>query len=178
MRSKMGTVILFDGSDKVGKTEMSRELSKRIDVPYFKNESEWHAFSKDRSYFSNALKYGDPYFYNFLKMTGTSVILDRSYPSEWVYSRVYNRSTDHEALTYVDDLAAKVGVKIVVPYRTSYEGMHDDMHDIDCKAMQKISDMYAEFIKWTKCETLRLCVDSEDIDWEIKTILEFINKKG
>jgi len=56
--------------------------------------------------------------------------------------------------------------------------MHDDMHDIDCKAMQKISDMYAEFIIWTKCETLRLCVDSEDIDWEMKTILEFINKKG
>ena len=111
-------------------------------------------------------------------MTGTSVVLDRSYPSEWVYSRVYNRITDHEALTYVDDLAAKVGVKIVIPYRTSYEGMHDDMHDIDCKAMQKISDMYAEFIIWTKCETLRLCVDSEDIDWEMKTILEFINKKG
>lgn len=173
----MGTVILFDGSDKVGKTEMARELSRVLNVPYFKNQSEWQAFAKDPSYFKNALRYGDPYFYNFLKMTGTSTVLDRSYPSEWVYSRVYDRYIDHEALNHIDSLAAEVGVKIIVPYRTSYEGFHDDMHDIDSKAMQKISDMYAEFIKWTKCETLHLCVDSEDLDWEIRTILEFIGKK-
>lgn len=174
----MGTVVLFDGSDKVGKTEMARELSKRLCIPYFKNQSEWHAFSNDPNYFVNALKYGDPYFYNFLKMTGHSTILDRSYPSEWVYSRVYGRPTDHEALSHIDGLAADVGVKIIVPYRTSYEGLHDDMHDIDSAYMQKISDMYAEFLNWTKCETLHLCVDSEDLDWEMKTILDFIGKKG
>jgi thymidylate kinase len=172
----MGTVVLFDGSDKVGKTEMARELSKRLNIPYFKNESEWNAFSNDPSYFKNALRYGDPYFYNFLKKTGTSVILDRSYPSEWVYSNVYNRSTDVEALNHVDSLAASMGVKIIIPYRTSYEGLHDDMHDIDAKQMQKISDTYADFIKWTRCDTLHMCIDAEDIDWEMKTILEFIEK--
>ncbi len=56
----MGTVVLFDGSDKVGKTEMAKELSKRLLIPYFKNESEWKAFSNDQNYFVNALKYGDP----------------------------------------------------------------------------------------------------------------------
>jgi adenylosuccinate synthase len=125
----------------------------------------------------NALKYGDPYFYNFLKMTGHSTILDRSYPSEWVYSRVYNRPTDLDALNYIDELAASIDVKIVVPYRTSYAGLHDDMHDIDSQQMQKISDMYKEFLKWTKCKTLHLCVDSEDLEWEMQTILEFISKK-
>ena len=172
----MGMVILFDGSDKVGKTEMARELSRRLNVPYFKNESEWNAFSNDPSYFKNALRYGDPYFYNFLKKTGTSTILDRSYPSEWVYSRVYGRQTDDEALNHVDSLASSIGVKIIIPYRTSYEGLHDDMHDIDSKQMQKISDTYTDFIKWTRCETLHLCVDTEDLDWEMKTILEFIGK--
>jgi len=173
----MGTVVLFDGSDKVGKTEMAKELSMRLCIPYFKNESEWNAFSNDKSYFVNALKYGDPYFYNFLKMTGVSTILDRSYPSEWVYSNVYGRLTDYEALQHIDSLAASIGVKIIIPYRTSYEGFHDDMHDIDSQSMQKISNMYAEFIKWTRCETLHLCVDSEDLDWEMKTILDFIAKK-
>ena len=174
----MSMVILFDGSDKVGKTEMAKELSRRLNIPYFKNESEWNAFSNDPSYFKNALRYGDPYFYNFLKKTGTSTILDRSYPSEWVYSEVYGRQTDIEALNYIDSLAASIGVKIIIPYRTSYEGLHDDMHDIDSRQMQIISDTYADFIKWTRCETLHLCVDSEDLDWEMKTILEFINKKG
>ena len=172
----MSMVILFDGPDKVGKTEMVKELSKRLNVPSFKNESEWKAFSDDHDYFVNALRYGDPYFYNFLKSTGTSVILDRSYPSEWVYSKVYGRKTDQEALRHIDSLAASFGVKIIVPYRTSYDGLHDDMHDIDSEQMKKISDVYIEFIEWTKCNVLRLCVDSEDLDWEMKTILKFIGK--
>lgn len=174
----MGTVVLFDGSDKVGKTEMAKELSRRLSIPYFKNESEWKAFSNDPSYFVNALKYGDPYFYNFLKQTGHSTILDRSYPSEWVYSRVYGRKTDHDVLRYVDKLAAEIGIKIVIPYRTSYEGLHDDMHDIDSKHMQKISDAYSEFLNWTQCNVLHLCIDCEDLDWEMETILEFISKKA
>jgi hypothetical protein len=34
----MSMVILFDGPDKVGKTEMVKELSKRLNVPSFKNK--------------------------------------------------------------------------------------------------------------------------------------------
>lgn len=178
MRLNMGTVVLFDGCDKVGKTEMARELSRVTGIPYFKNRSEWAAFSNDPSYFVNALKYGDPYFYNFLKDTGLSTILDRSYPSEWVYSRVYNRPTDDKTLEYVDSLAASMGLNIVIPYRTSYEGFRDEIHDIDSKHLQKLSDTYADFLKWTKCKTLHLCVDSEDLIWETRTILDFIENKG
>ena len=173
----MGTVIIFDGADKVGKTEISKELSKVIDIPYFKNKSEWDAFSKEPSYFLNSLRYGAPYFLNFLKDTGTSVILDRAYPSEWVYSKVYGRPTDEKMLSYLDELASSFDVKIIIPYRTNYEGLRDDVHDIDECHLQKISDTYGDFVKWTKCDVLHLCVDSEDLEWEIKSILEFLKEK-
>ena len=167
-------VIIFDSADKCGKTEMATALSKALNVPYFKNKQEWQAFGKDPNYFVNALRYGDTYFYNFLKDTGTSIILDRSYPSEWVYSKVYGRSTDEDVLRYVDELAFLAGARIIIPYRTSYAGRRDDVHDIDEVHLQKLSDVYAEFAAWTKCPTLRFCVDNEDLNEELHTILNFL----
>ena len=176
--NNMHTVVIFEGCDKVGKTEMARELSRRLEVPYFKNKSEWKAFSSDPDYFVKALRYGDPYFYTFLRDTKTSVVLDRSYPSEWVYSRVYDRKTDHDALSHIDFLAASFGVKIVIPYRTSYSGLRDDIHNIGEYHLQKLSDMYEEFAKWTKCEVLRFCIDSENLEWEMETIHKFLKKEA
>lgn len=176
MSDNQQTVVIFEGCDKVGKTEMARELSRRLDIPYFKNKSEWKAFSSDPDYFVKALRYGDPYFYTFLRDTKTSVVLDRSYPSEWAYSRVYNRNTDDDALTHIDALAASFGVKIVVPYRSSYLGLKDDIHDIGEDYLQRLSDTYATFAKWTKCEVLRFCIDSEDIEWEMNTIQKFLKR--
>lgn len=172
----MGTVVIFEGCDKVGKSEMANELSRRLSIPYYKNKSEWDAFAKDPGYFVNALRYGDPYFYSFLRDTGTSVVLDRSYPSEWTYSKVYGRKTDDEALDYVDSLAASFGVKIVIPYRSSYSGMKDDVHEIDENYLQRLSDTYAVFAKWTKCDVLRFCIDSEDLEWEMETIQKFLKR--
>ena len=169
-------VIIFDGPDRCGKSEMSKKLSLTLGIPYFKNESEWNAFSNDKEYFSNAMKYGDDFFYRFLRDTGVSCVLDRSYPSEWVYSKVYNRKTHEDSLEWVDQLASSIGVKIIIPYRSSYEGLRDDMHDIDDKHLQKIHEKYVEFLGWTKCSVLHLCVDDENLDREISDILEFLEK--
>ena len=167
-------IIIFDSADKCGKTEMATALSRDLGIPYFKNKQEWQAFGKDPNYFVNALRYGDTYFYNFLKDTGTSIILDRSYPSEWVYSKIYGRATDEVTLRYIDDLAASAGAVIIIAYRTSYVGRRDEVHDIDEVHLQKLSDMYAEFAAWTKCRTLRFCVDNEDLQEELTAINNFI----
>jgi hypothetical protein len=73
-------------------------------------------------------------------------------------------------------VAASIGAKIIIPFRTSYEGMKDDVHDINEKHLQVLSDTYKDFAVWTKCETLRLCVDSEDLEWEMETILKFLKR--
>jgi hypothetical protein len=170
----MKKIIIFDGPDKCGKTEMATELSNRIKYPYFKNKSEWDAFEKDPEYFLNALKYGDTYFFNYMRQTNSKVILDRSFPSEWCYSRVFNRPTDEKVLRHVDKLAADAGACIVIPYRTSYAGMHDDVHQIDENQLKLLSSVYEEFAEWTVCKVLRLCVDSEDINYEMNQILTFV----
>ena len=171
-------IIIFDGPDMCGKTEMAHEISRRIDVPYFKNKNEWTFFENDTSYFKNALTYGDPYFASYLEQTGTSVIMDRWYPSEWVYSKAFTRSTNLDALTHVDEVAASLGAVIIIPYRTSYDGLVDQFESVTPAKMAEIEMLYKAFAVWTKCEVFWLNVDDEDLERETTQILEFLNKEN
>tara|TARA_R110000796_G_scaffold247686_1_gene373552 strand:- start:401 stop:928 length:528 start_codon:yes stop_codon:yes gene_type:complete len=172
------TPIIFDGPDMCGKTEMAKALSHRLGIPYFKNKNEWSAFENDPSYFQNALQYGDTFFYSYLKQTDANVILDRSYPSEWVYSLAFGRPRDLEMLRHIDNMAAEAEVKIVIPYRTNYDNITDDVHDINSDDLKLVHAMYCDFAEWTKCDVLRLCVDSEDLFWEINSIISFLEEKS
>jgi hypothetical protein len=159
-----------------GKTEMAQCLSERLGVPYFKNNRERKFFENDPGYFVKALKYGDPYFVSYLQQTGASVILDRSFPSEFVYSKVLNRPTNMDILRMVDTMYADVGAKIIIPYRTSYADIKDDKFDtIDSEMLVKLDATYREFITWTSCETLLLCVDDENLEREMAETLAFIH---
>lgn len=173
----MQHVIIFDSADGTGKTNIAQGLSKRLGVPYFKNTRERKFFERDPGYFVKALKYGDPYFVTYLKQTGASVILDRSYPSEWVYSRALGRPTDHDILRMVDTMYADVGAKIVIPFRSDYTTARKDQFDvIDLAMLQRLDELYEQFQAWTSCETFRLCVDDEDLERELSEIVPFVEK--
>ncbi len=167
-------IIIFDGPDMCGKTEMAQELSGRLGVPYFKNENEWKFFEKDPSYFKNAVTYGDPYFASYLKQTGASVIMDRWYPSEWVYSQVFNRETNLDAMAQIDHGMAKLGAVIIIPWRTSYDGLKDQFKSVTTKKMEEIEVVYKAFGAWTDCKVFWLNVDDEDLDRELSEIMEFL----
>ena len=167
-------IVIFDGPDMCGKTEMAQELSSRLGIPYFKNEFEWDYFEEDPSYFKNALTYGDPYFASYLSQTGASVIMDRWYPSEWVYSQVFKRETNSSVLSTVDHVLASLEAMIVIPFRTSYDGLTDQFDSVTTEKMQEIEGVYHDFAEWTKCRVLWLNVDDENLDREMKEILAFI----
>jgi thymidylate kinase len=171
----MQRVIIFDGPDRLGKSTMSKRLSEILGIPRFKNHREKKFFENDPGYFVKALKYGDPYFVSFLEQSKVSVIIDRSFPSEFAYSNVLGRETNMDILRMVDTMYADIGTKIIIPYKTSYEGMKDDQFSIiDSSMLQRLDVLYSEFIRWTSCDVLRLCVDDEDIEHEMAEILDFI----
>ena len=167
------TIIIFEGPDGCGKTNMAHGLSGKIGAPYFKNKDEWKHFQDDPSYFVNALTYGDPYFLSYLEQTGASVILDRSYPSEWVYSRVFGRETNTTALEFIDRKYAELGTKIIIPFRTCYSNVVDQFSSVTPEKLSRIDSEYRDFARWTKCETLFVNVDDENLDRELFEILNF-----
>jgi len=175
MKTNKQTVLMFVGPDMCGKTNISQELSKRLQVPYFKPSEEKLTFLNNQEKFIFDARYADTRMADFLLQTRHSVIFDRGYPCEWVYSRFFNRKTDEAALRHVDDLHAKIGSKVIVPYRTSYNNIVDDLDPtINGDKLVKLEKLYRDFSKWTKLECMFLNVDSKTLDDEISEIMNFI----
>lgn len=165
-------IFIFDGPDGCGKTNIGMELSKRLSIPYFKNQDEHRYFRKDPDYFINAVRYVDTYFTSYLESSGASVILDRAWPSEFVYSQVLGRKTDFKVLRELDRRHQKLGTQIVIPVRSSYHSVNDDYQEIN-ENIEKIHQFYLKFADWSLCQVQILNVDDENLNQEIKEILSF-----
>jgi thymidylate kinase len=169
-------VIIFDGPDACGKTNMAKELAVETGIPYFKNSDEHKYFLSDPDYFINAVRYVDTYFTSYLEATGASVILDRAWPSEWIYSKVMGRDTDLHVLRELDTRHAKLGTKLIIPWRSDYSKIRDDYKVINDN-IQVIHNLYMEFAKyWTQCDVLLLNVDDENLERELTEIRQFVSK--
>jgi len=171
------TVVIFEGPDRCGKTNIARELSKRLKIPYFKNSVEIDKFGiLDDEYFTKASRYIDTYMTDFLYQTKTSVIFDRNYPSEYVYPRVFGRKQDLSILKKIDDMHVKIGTKIIIPQRSSYTDIIDPVHpQINEDRLRELDELYEEFSIWSQCEVLRLNVDDEDLTREVNEVLAFLS---
>lgn len=169
-------IVIYDGPDGCGKTEMARELSKRLNVPYFKNNDDHKYFLSDPTYFANAARYVETHFTSYLEATGASIILDRSWPSEWIYSQALGRQTDFKVLRELDERHSRLGTKIIIPYRNDYSNC-SDIYDSVNKNIQKISDLYQEFYSWTRCKALLLQVDHEDLEKEMEQTFKFLEEE-
>jgi len=168
-------LLACEGVDMTGKTQIAAELSRQLGVPVFKNSGEWSTDLRDPSYFKNLLIYGATFLADFMQQTGVSVIMDRNYASEWVYSRHFNRETNEEILRKIDEKFAATGGKIIICRRKSYNGIRDDLYDyIDSDALARLDGLYESFASWTRCETLTVWVDDENLEREVKEITEWL----
>jgi hypothetical protein len=163
------------GPDMTGKTQIAKELSKRTGIPYFKASSERTTYLETKvtrpELFLNQLLYADPRAFDLAKQVGFSMVMDRAYPCEAVYSQVMERKTDMDAIHVMDGLWASLGAKIVICYRSSYEGIVDDIDEkITAPVLKRLTEAYFAFSDWTRCDVLRLNVDDEDLNREVEEI--------
>ena len=168
-------IIILEGPDGCGKTNIGQELSRRTGIPYFKPTLEREMWKNNT--FKTALEYDQPYIAQFLKQVGCSVIMDRAYPSEWVYSQVYKRETNPAVLRQVDHAFACLGTDIIVCWRDDYsKNEKDDL--VQGEKLQLLSDKYHEFMKWTECNKIPINVNhyKNDLDLELKYLLDLLKR--
>jgi hypothetical protein len=175
-------IIIFDGPDMTGKTAIARELSHRAGIPYFKASSEHATFlgdcggsrqSGDIPEFLNQLWYADPRTFDLLKQTGQSIIFDRAYPSEYVYSALFHRQTDMQAIQNLDQLYRSLGANLVLCVRASYAGIRDDLKpDMGPEVLRRQHDLYMDFLRATRLDSVLLHTDDEDLEREIHEVRE------
>ena len=167
-------IIIFEGHDGSGKTILSNALSNYMLIPRFKyTQCEEHFAAKYdfllRTYFDQSM------FIEFLEQTGYSIILDRCYPSEWVYSKVFARPMDEIFLDELDKKYAKLKPKIIVCEKKNFIGEFKDDY-IKISEIVSIKNCYRRFINFTECETLLLDTTKQDLDGDIKKIIKFIGE--
>jgi thymidylate kinase len=168
-------ILIVEGVDMTGKSHIVKRLSCDLGLPRFKAANEHETFLKSQDRFLHHLRYSDTRLVDFLAQTGHSVIFDRHYPSEYVYSHVLGRSTDHEMLKYVDSAYSSLKTKILICYRDSYVGIRDDLDPrIDQFILEKLDVKYREFAVWTKCNVMFLETSDHDIDSQTQKITDWM----
>lgn len=165
----MQRLIIFEGPDSTGKSEIAKRLSYLLGIPYFKNENEKAMFKQ--SSFKESLQ-GSLFLAQFLKQTGHSAIIDRAHGSEFVYSLVFKRETSPMLIGEIDDVYASMRAKIIYCYKDKLEGYKDDL--VDVKFVDMIKEGYNRFLKITACDVLRLNTDSNDLDQQIGVIMSWL----
>ena len=169
--SKQKSIIL-EGTERTGKTNIASALSKRTGIPIFKAQVQKKFFMGDRSQFLPFLRFGETTLADFLEQTGTSVILDRNWPSEIVYSEYFNRPTDVNVTRMLDEAYARMGALIVVCTRLKgYAGRVDeDDPSIKEEQITAIDWLYKKRIPNVKTSHVFLDTSDEDLDRELNEI--------
>ena len=82
-------------------------------------------------------------------------------------------------LKALDTAYQKMNARILICTRKNFDGIQDDLDPrLDSNALKEIHLLYMKFVQWTNCNVKVLYVDDEDLDREIKEILEFINESS
>ncbi len=172
---KANQIVFFCGPDMCGKTQMAKELSRRTGLPYYKASAEKFSFTDNQSRFINDIKYACPARLDLLQQIGTGIVYDRGYPCEYVYSKFFGRPTEEQAIWALDDRYAAMGAAIIIPYRSSYEGIQDDLDPtIGQTKLEQLQALYDKFMTLTKCRVLKLNVDDENLNRELTDIMTFL----
>lgn len=166
-------IIILDGPDGCGKTEIAKGLSEKLGIPYYKFSAEKENWVKGD--FLNELRFGERRQVQLFQQIGMSAVIDRGYPSEIVYSQVFKRETDRDFLNWVDEQYAAMGTKIILPRREDYsKNREDDI--IPHEKLQEIHNRYIMFGGWTRCETIPINVDlhKNDLQSEMDYLIPII----
>ena len=168
----MSKIVIFEGVDNCGKTEIAHALQKECPwYQYFKVKQErLHVEKVDPAILKEAHILQMNFFYELARQTDVNILMDRFYPSEFVYGSLF-RKIDEEKIWEYDNLFASLGTKIII-LRKQDDKLEDELWSKE--QLIAIKKKYEEFAEKTVCETLVLDTDSEDLAWELEQIGKFL----
>jgi thymidylate kinase len=164
-------IIIFEGHDMVGKTEIATALAKELGITVYKNKNEQSRWRDQHI----ALMYSMDELVQFVEQGRFSVIFDRFHGSEYAYSATFNRYTSLDKIKELDERLASMGAVIVYLYKSEDKYLEDDEDIVRVDQYNSLKSNYNDFLKnITICKTVTLCTDSENLDEQVKYLLDNI----
>lgn len=172
----MSNIIIFEGVDNCGKTTIATELARKLKgYQYFKIKQDRLYVEKiDPEVLKQSHLLQMNFFHELARQVDFKIIMDRFYPSEYVYGSLF-RTIDQKKLWEFDGLFARLGAKIIILQKKD-EGLEDEIWSKE--QLIAIRNKFAEFADWTECEVLLLDTDSEDLDSQLEQIIKFVFPLG
>lgn len=161
METWLDKILILEGPSGSGKTAFGQYLSERLGVPYVKIEfedehllpggSEGIAFRYRLSLARGIL--------DAIIQVGAPAILDRSYPSELVYSRLDGRDIDEDLWRRLDAYIASTNMILLVICTKHPENITEELRE------------YTGVISMSKIgRILHIDMSSEDVEVEFKQL--------
>jgi len=166
-------IIILEGADNTGKTNIANEFI-RLNPEYVKfkgnREADIFKFSgcKELPYIQ-----GEFFVDVISQLKVKNLIIDRFYPSEFVYSKVYNRYQDLGSIFKLENSMKKLGAVILYCYKTEYKTFEDEL--VEFSQIERIKEVYDYFLSITNLPFLVLDTTDEDLDREMKVIKEWLS---
>ena len=165
-------ILITEGADMTGKTNILNELGRRLDLKKFKNIRENNRWWDPEVDF----KYGVEAIVQMSEQLKLSFMLDRFHASEYAYSKVYDRLTNESRIMDVDLRISKLNGVIIYCYKTPDKYLADDGGIIDVNKYDEIKKYYDEFFNKTKCHIIKLNTNDENLKEQCDFIIK--NLKG
>jgi thymidylate kinase len=172
-------IVLFEGPDGAGKTTIAQEYARKYGSPYFKNVLEHNQKAQNET--ALLTKYAGRFSAQLLRTLnvhggGIDLVIDRHYPSEWVYSQVEGRETDLDILRSIDNTFADAGqfyIVICIKEEMDYVIKEDGHADAD--KLKKLHRKYKEFTLWTSIKNILLLdTSSEMTGMHVQRVGQFV----
>lgn len=144
-------IIVFEGPDNTFKSPLAKKLSEKINVPLFKNKQEKELFREQDAYYYE-FRYSQSYITQFLNQTKYSIILDRSWPSQFVYSKITNRKFDYDHWLKIDKDFSEMNTFVFITYRKDYSRCIDDL--FSNQEIIKQDSLYRQFDNESCCKNI------------------------
>lgn len=176
MKQKKNLRIILEGPDGCGKTTIAYYLSKELNIPIFKNQRTRNTLynnEDDSNQFLSLLKWGVSEQLELIKQCDVSLIFDRLFPSEYVYSRVYMRNLYDDLVHQYDLTWHKMNGIIIFLDRKQLTKRDELVHSNE---YNDIRMYYQEYREKTYCKNLFIDTSDEKYKNHVKIIKDFINR--
>jgi thymidylate kinase len=173
----LNNILIFEGPDGSGKTNIATELATRLNYQYFKNQREHKLFSEEKFYSELYHCEMAMTFLSSVKFAGGGIVMDRFTPSEWAYSYAYNRKTNPEYILSLDKRLADLGACIIYLYKENVPDNFDDEF-VTKEDITEIIDGYSDYFEKTSMQVIKLATDSEDLEAQVITLISELNKRN
>lgn len=172
-------IFIFEGIDLTGKTEIAKAFANGFRLSYFKNEKE-HVYFADqdskRTNFLLALEYEGPFLVTLLEQVQlkNGIVIDRSIPSEYVYSCAFQRATNTALLWELDARLASLGATII--YCSKRDIQFDSAHAEVAQVAEVLIHEYEDYLIRTQMKVIRVDTTSEKLKTELLQIAKQIGE--